>query len=114
GRVELRGRDLEAPRGSARAGEQQERRGDGEWKRRRVEDVGVGAVARPAEELLGEEADRDHRELQVEPVVLEPEEQRDAEDDRERAEAERESPAVGPREQAVEAVGEQELGGDEG
>src|SRR5581483_3550135 len=36
------------------------------------------------------------------------------EDDRERAEAERESPAVGPREQAVEAVGEQELGGDEG
>ena len=73
----------------------------------------VHAVARPAQELLGEKAERHHRELQVEPVVLEPEEQLDAENDRERAEAEHEGAPVRPREQAVEAVGKQELRGNE-
>src|SRR5262249_32312688 len=48
-----------------------------------------------------------------EPRVLEPEEQRDAEDDRKAAEAERELAAVSPRQQAVEAVGEQDLRDDQ-
>ena len=69
----------------------------------------VHAVARPAQELLGEKAERHHRELQVEPVVLEPEEQGDAEDDGERAEAKHEGAPVRPREQAVEAISKQEL-----
>ena len=37
--------------------------------------------ALPADELLPQDSDRDQQELQVEPVVLEPEEQVDAEDD---------------------------------
>jgi hypothetical protein len=75
--------------------------------------VRVHAVARPAQELLGEKAERDHRELQVEPVVLEPQEQVDAENDRERPETEDELAPVRPREEAVEAVGKQELRGNE-
>ena len=41
------------------------------------------SVSLPAQELLREQADRHHHELPVEPRVLEPEEQREAEDDRE-------------------------------
>jgi hypothetical protein len=75
--------------------------------------VRVHTVARPAQELLGEKAERHHRELQIEPVVLKPQEQVDAENDRERPETERELAPVRPGEQAVETVGKQELRGNE-
>src|SRR4029453_4735210 len=63
--------------------------------------------------LLDYKAERHHRELQVEPGVLEPEEKRDAENDGERPEAENELAPVRPRKQAVEAIGKQELRGNE-
>ena len=48
----------------------------------------------PTNEFLAQKAHRDHQELQVEPVVPEPEEQVDASDDRDGAEAQRVRPAA--------------------
>ena len=50
----------------------------------------------PAHIFLAEKAQRDHQELQVEPVVTEPQEQVDAEDDREGSEAQYVIPATRP------------------
>ena len=62
---------------------------------------------------LASEADRHHHELPIEPRVLEPEEQREAEDDGKWAEAQSERAAVRPRQQAVEAVGKKQLRNDQ-
>ena len=61
--------------------EQTQREGGG------VEDMRVLAVALPPHELFTHEPGGQHEELQVEPVVAEPEKQVRAEDDRERPEA---------------------------
>ena len=79
----------------------------------RVEDVHVPPLAVPAHELLTEKPDRDHQELQVEPIVPEPEEEVDAEDDGEGPEAEHVLLTPRPREQHVEDVGEHELRGQQ-
>ena len=63
----------------------------------------------PPDQILGREADGNHQELQIEPVLLEPEEKVGAEDDRELAEAERVAVAVRPGEQHVERIREQQL-----
>ena len=73
----------------------------------------VQTVSLPAQELLGDEADRHHHELPVEERVLEPEEQRQAEDDGKRTEPEHKRPPVRPRQQAVESVSEEELRNDQ-
>ena len=112
-RIELGFRDQEAPRHVGRIEEQQEYRHHRQRERRGVEDVRVHAVALPAQELLRDEADRHHHELPIEPRVLEPEEQREAEDDGKRAEAQSERAAVRPRQEAVETVGEQQLRNDQ-
>ena len=80
-----------------------------ERKPRRVEDVHQPAVAMPPDEFLPEESDGHEDELQVEPVVPEPQEQVGAEDDRERPEPEDEAAAARPRQQHVERVGEDDL-----
>src|SRR6185503_8620364 len=63
--------------------------------------------------LLGAETDCYHHELPVEPRVLEPEEQRDAEDDGKRTEAEKKRAPMRPREQAVEGVRKEQLRNDQ-
>ncbi len=112
-RIELRARDLRSPREPARSRENQRKREDRERKRGRVEDMRTPAVPIPGNQLLGGEAERDHQELEVEPVRFEPEKEVDAEDDGKWTEAKRVVAAPRPAEQHVEAVGEQELGGDE-
>ncbi len=67
----------------------------------------------PANQLLGGEAERHDRKLQVEPVRLEPEKQVDAEDDWNGAETEGVDVAPRPGEQHVEGIREQQLRGDE-
>ncbi len=108
-----RGGDLPSPGEVGRVRGDQHEREEPEGERRRVEDVDPPAFAVPADQLLAQEADRDHQELQVEPVVPEPEEEVDAEDDREGPEAQRVALSPGPREQHVEGVREEELRGDE-
>ncbi len=63
----------------------------------------------PAHELLPHEPDRKHEELQVEPVVPEPEEQVRAENDGKRPEAEHIATAARPGQKHVEGVGEHQL-----
>ena len=101
------------PREAARPGGDEREGEDRERERRGVEDVDPAAVPLPAQQLLGREAERHEHELEVEPVVPEPEEQVDAEDDRHRAEADPVGVAPGPAEEQVEPVGEGELAGDE-
>ena len=67
------------------------------------------AVPLPPHELLPHEPDREHQELQVEPVIPEPKEQIRAEDDGKRSEAEHVAVAPGPGQQHVEGVGEHQL-----
>ena len=69
----------------------------------------VPALPVPAHELLSEEADRHQQELQIKPIVPEPQEQVGAEDDGKRAKAERVTVAPRPRQQHVERVREQQL-----
>ena len=104
-----RRRDFRSPREMRRAGGNQRHREQRKRKRRRVEDVHQPAVTVPPDELLPEEPDGDEEELQVEPVVPEPEEQVRAEDDRKRPEPEDEAAAARPRQQHVERVGEDDL-----
>ena len=113
-RIELRGGNVPAPGDVARAGGQQDKRKHRQRKRRGVEDVHAPAVLVPADQLLRGQPKRHHRELQIEPVRLEPEEQIDAEDDGKRSEAERVGVAPRPAEQHVERVREEQLGEDEG
>ena len=101
------------PRDVAHPGDDQGQREDRERERRGVEDVDEAAVPLPADQLLGGEAERHQDELEVEPVVREPEEQVDAEDDGNGAEAEPVRVPPRPAEQQVEPVGEDELAGDE-
>jgi hypothetical protein len=105
-------RDLLTPADRGRAGDEQAERKEAERKRRGIEDVNAASVLVPANELLGEESDRHHQELEVEPVRLEPQEQVDAENDRKRTESERVRLAARPPEQDVEGIGEQKLGGE--
>ncbi len=93
--------------------EDEPERQDGERERRGVEDVHALAVLLPAQELLGREGQRDHQELPVEPVRLEPEEQVHAEDDGHDAEADLLLVAPRPAEQGVEGVGEDDLREDD-
>ena len=72
------------------------------------------SVPVPTNQLFRGQPERHHRELQIEPVRLEPEEQIDAEDDRKRSEAESVGVAPRPAEQHVERVREDQLGEDEG
>ncbi len=79
----------------------------------RVEDVGRAPVAGPAQELLGQESQRDHPELVVEPLGPEPQKQVDAEHHGDGPEGH--PPGVPPRplEQSVETEREQDLGEDQ-
>ena len=72
------------------------------------------AVPVPTNQFFRGQSERDHRELEIEPVRLEPEEQIDAEDDGKRSETERVGVTPRPDEQHVECVGEHELGDDTG
>src|SRR5262245_18888776 len=63
----------------------------------------------PPDELLTQDPDRDEDELQIKPVIAEPQEQVRAEDDREGTEAEDEAAAPRPRQQHVERIGEDDL-----
>ena len=87
GRIELRAGNLPAPGDVAGAGDQQAERKHRQWKRRGIEDVHPPAFPVPTDQLFRGKPERHHRELQVEPVRLEPEEQIDAEDDGKRTEA---------------------------
>ena len=71
------------------------------------------SLTMPAHELLSQEPEGDHQELQVEPLVPEPQEEVDAEDDGEGTEPEHVGLSPSPGEQNVERVGEGELGGEE-
>ena len=113
GRIELRVRDLRAPRDVAGACQEETEREHCERKRRGIEDVRAPPIPVPADELLGREAESHHQELQVEPVWLEPQKQVDAEDDRERTEAEHIRVSPRPAEQHVQGIGEHQLPGDE-
>ena len=73
---------------------------------------GASALA-PADELLGQVPEGDDRELPVKPLGTEQQEQVDAENDGQRPEAELELVASGPRQQAAEREGENELGEDQ-
>ena len=68
----------------------------------------------PADQFFRGQSERHHRELQIEPVRLEPEEQIDAEDDGKRCEAESVGVAARPAEQHVERIREEQLREDEG
>ena len=113
GRIELRDGDVLPPREAARPGGDEGQREDREREGRGVEDVHPAAVPFPAQQLLGREAERHQQELEIEPVVPEPEEEVDAEDDRDGAEAHPLRVAPGPAEEQVEPVGEGELPRDE-
>ena len=104
-----RRRNLWPPRQVRRTGGDQGDREQRERKPRRVEDVYQPAVAMPPDEFLPEESDGHEDELQVEPVVPEPQEQVRTKDDRERPEPENEAAAPRPRQQHVERVGEDDL-----
>ena len=67
------------------------------------------AVAVPANEFLPHEPDRDHHELEVEPVVPEPQKEVGAEDDRERTEAKNIGLPARPGKQHAEGVRERKL-----
>ena len=75
GRVGQGGRDLGAPGEVRRPGQDQAERKDRQSEARGIEDVPLSAVPVPPQELLAEDADGDHRELQVEPLFLEAEEE---------------------------------------
>ena len=103
------GRDLLPPGQVARPRGDQRQREQAQRERRGVEDVGAPPLASPLDERLPEEARPHHQELQVEPVVGEPEEEVGAEDDGKGPEAEHVAFAPRPREQHVEGVGEDQL-----
>src|SRR5579863_8519453 len=67
----------------------------------------------PTNQLFRRQAKRDHRELEVEPVWLEPEEEIDTKNNGKRSETQSVRVAPRPTEQHVERVCEQELGDDE-
>ena len=71
--------------------------------------MGAPSLAPPLHEGLPQETRPHHQELQVEPVVREPEEEVGAEDDGKGAEAEDVALAPRPREQHIEGVGEHQL-----
>ena len=112
-RIELGRRDLRSPRDAGGAGEQQRQRGDGQRKRRRVEDVDASSIFVPPDQFLGREADGDQQKLKIEPVWLEPEEQVRAEDNWKRSKAKREGISSRPRQQRIERVRKDQLPGDE-
>ena len=68
------------------------------------------AVSLPLHKLLSHESDGYHQELQVKPVVPEPNKQVGTEDDRERAEAENVLVTTRPAQEHVKPVGEKYLG----
>ena len=113
GRIKLCLRHDEAPGHVGRIEEQQRERNHCQRERRGVEDVRVLPVSLPSQELLGDQADRHHHELPIEPRVLEPEKQRETENDGERTEAQCELAAMRPRQKAVEAVSEEQLRNDQ-
>ena len=112
GRIELSDGDVVAPGHVAPAGEEQAEREHRKRERRRVEDVRAPSVLLPAQEFLGGEPERHHEELEVEPIVSEPEKKVDAEDDRKRTESEGVGLPARPAEKHVERVREHKLGGE--
>ena len=75
--------------------------------------MGLSPVTGPCHQLLPEEPDGDHQELQDEPVVTEPEKQVGAQNDRERAEPKSPRVASRPGQQHVEGVRKHDLRDDE-
>ena len=71
--------------------------------------MSAATVPVPAHELLPQETDRDHQELQVEPLVAEPYEQVCAQDDRKRPETQDPLVPAAPAEQGVERVCKDDL-----
>jgi len=75
--------------------------------------VNPSPVPAPSNQLFGREADRDHQELEVEPVGAEPQKQVDAENHRERTETQGVDIPPRPCEQHVEGVRKKQLRGDQ-
>ena len=101
--------DLHTPGHVGRSGQDENGGEQAERERRRVEDVCAATVPGPAYELLPQKADRDHRELQVEPLVAEPDEKVGAENDRKRPETQDPLFPTAPTEKGVERVSKNDL-----
>ena len=90
--------------------QREHRKSEDRW----IEDVRAPPVAIPADEFLAEDTQRDHQELQVEPFVLEAQEEVRAQDDRQRAETELRLAAARPGDQHRAGVAEAPLREDQG
>src|SRR5579883_1394388 len=86
-RIELGAGDLLAPGNAACVRRKQSQRGEGQRKRRRIEDVRALSVLVPANQLFSSDAHRDHCELEIEPIRPEPKKEIYAENNRKRRKA---------------------------
>ena len=108
-----RGRDVHSPtdvravRGNESDGKEAKR------ESRRVENMSETALALPLNEFLAQDAGGDEKELQIKPIVLEPQKQIGAHDDGDRSETEHPLIAARPAHQHVQRIGEDNLRGDQ-
>ena len=66
-------------------------------------------VSLPTHIFLAHEADGNHQELEIEPIVSKPEKQVDTEDNRNRSKAQAVLATSGPGQQHIESIGKQQL-----